>query len=102
LTGKAISKLVFGRTIAVFSFFTGLQWWVYRTKDGKATQRSPKASYNGRSWIEDEMLCNQYEKLHEGLKECSDVYHNMEGAPEMKKEYLIVGDLGLHLFSPVD
>ena len=88
LTGKEISKLFFGRKVTGIAFMTGKQWSVERTKDGKATIRGGDGSDSGKSWIEDDMLCDQWDNLYEGLKDCWPIYRNPEGTPEKNDEYL--------------
>ncbi|MBW2201829.1 MAG: tetratricopeptide repeat protein [Deltaproteobacteria bacterium] len=102
LTGKEIRKLFFGHKVTGIAFMTGKQWWVERTKDGKATIRGGDGSDTGKSWIEDDMLCDQWDKLYEGLKDCWPVYRNPEGTPEKNDEYLGVPDYGIYPFSPVE
>lgn len=102
LTGKEIRKLFFGRKVTGFAFRTGKQWWVERDKDGEATIRGGIGSDTGKSWIEDDMLCDQWDKLYEGLKDCCVVYRNPEGTPEKKDEYIGFHGSGIHPFSPVE
>jgi hypothetical protein len=102
LTGKEIRKLFFGRKVTGFDSTTQKQWWVERTKDGKATTRGSDGSDSGKSWIEDDMLCDQWDKLFEGLKDCWIVYRNPEGTHEKKDEYLGAPGYGTYPFSPVE
>jgi len=102
LTGKEIRKLFFGRKVTGIAFMTGKQWWVERSKDGKATIRGGDGSDSGKSWIEDDMLCDQWDNLYEGLKDCWPIYRNPEGTAEKNDEYLGVPDYGIYPFSIED
>jgi len=97
LTGEEIRVLVFGRKVA------GSDGIIDRTKDGKATlHRGFSDSENGTSWVEADMLCNQWQTLMKGLKECAPVFRNPEGMPDGLDEYLWITDYKFVPFSPVD
>ena len=101
LNGKEIRKLFFGRKVAGSNIITGKQWWVERSKDGKATLRDGDKADTGKSWIEENMLCDQWDNLYEGLKDCWVVYRNPEGTPENNDEYLGAPGYGIYPFSLV-
>ncbi len=51
------------------------------SKDGEATYQSillRKKPDRGKSWIEDDMLCDQWKKRYEGLKICYAVFHHLD------------------------
>ena len=102
LTEKEIRKLFFGRKVTGFTLATGKQWRIERSKDGKATIRGGDGSDSGKSWIEDDMLCDQWDKLYDGLKDCWPIYRNPEGTPAKHDEYLGVPDYGIYPFSIED
>ncbi len=109
LVEKEIRELIFGRKVAgvVQSTYLESPFLVERTVDGKATWSiltEKPGDYNdsGRSWIENDMLCNQWQIHFTGLKQCMPIFRNPEGTPEMKNEYIAVSDFGFQLFSPVD
>lgn len=102
LGGEKIRELFFGRPVTGFDMRTGQQWQVERNRDGKATYHGSEGPDSGKSWIEDDMLCDQWEKLYGGLKECWQVHSNPEGTPETKDEYLGVTDYGVYPFSLVE
>jgi len=110
LTGGEIRFLVFGRTVTGLSPLTGLEWRIHRTKDGKISYQgnwpftimTPGESGDGTSWIEGDMLYDQWENIFRGLKYHMAVYRNLDGTPEMKNEYLFVTDFGIFPWSPVD
>ena len=110
LTGGEIRSLVFGRTVTGLSLFSRLEWRIHRTKDGKISYQgswpfsvlNPGGSGSGRSWIEGDMLYDQWNNIFRGLKYHMAVYHNPEGTREMKNEYFFVTDFGIFPSSPVD
>ena len=101
LTGDEIRDLVFGRTITGFDLLG--QWWIDFTKTGKSNMRGGmQGSDTGKSWIEDNMLCQQWEKNFLGIKYCAPVFRNPEGTPEALDKYLLIGDMGISPWSTVD
>jgi hypothetical protein len=48
------------------------------------------------------MLCDQWDNLYEGLKDCWVVYRNPEGTPEKNDEYLGAPGYGLYPFSQIE
>jgi adenylate cyclase len=110
LTGEEIRPLVFGRTVTGLSPLNGLEWRIHRTKDGEITYQGSwpfsameaGASASGKSWIEGDMLCDQWKYIFRGLKYHMAVYRNPEGTPEMKNQYLFVTDFGIFPWSPMD
>ena len=102
LPGEEIKELFFGRKVTGFTLASGKQWWVERSKDGKATIRSGDDSDTGKSWIEEDMFCDQWDNLYEGLKDCWVVYRNPEGTPEKNDEYLGAPGYGIYPFSQVE
>jgi adenylate cyclase len=109
LGGKDIRSLFFGRTVTSWPRHTelGKDHFEDRTKKGKATWRAaPDDPWgqdgSGTSWIEGDMLCNQWQIQIFGIKHCMTVFRNPEGTPETKDEYLAVSDFGIFRCSPVD
>ena len=102
LTGEELRKLFFGRKINGSNMVTGQQWWIERSEDGKATIQDGKDSDSGKSWIEEDMLCDQWDNLYESLKDCWVVYHNPEGTAENNDEYLGAPGYGIYPFSLVE
>jgi adenylate cyclase len=101
LTGEEIRNLVFGQKVTGIALRTGKPWWIERSSDGEATIRNGDDSDTGKSWIENDMVCDQWDNLYEGLKDCWPVFHNPEGTPEKNDEYLGVPDYGIFPFSQV-
>ena len=97
LTGEEISKLVFGRKTI------GMKGILERTNDGKAFYRGLiGGSDNGKSWVDDDLLCNQWEELYEGHKICYPVFRNPNGKPEKKDDYIYTTDFAFDTFSTID
>ena len=99
LNGEEIGALVFGRKVA------DKEGIIERSKGGEATfQRGIlHGSDSGKSWIEDDMLCDQWQKRHGGQKICYAVFRNPEGELQMLDEYLYFKYFFVtRQFSPVD
>ena len=102
LSQKEIKDLVFGHTVTGFDFWTGKQWWIERTKKGEATFRNVENSYTGKSWVENDMLCNQWQGLYKGMKDCMPVFGNPEPIDGKNEEYLLLPLYGIYPFSVVN
>jgi TolB-like protein len=99
LTGEDIKKLLFGSKITGI-YPDGRQWWVERKKDGETILRGgpgPISSDTGKSWIEGDLLCTQFQKSFWGIEYCLTVFRNPKGTYEGKDEYINCTDFG---FSP--
>jgi tetratricopeptide (TPR) repeat protein len=102
LAGEELRKLFFGRKVSGSNMITGQQWWIERSEDGKATLRDGDKSDTGKSWIEEDMLCDRWDNLLENLKDCWVIYRNSEGTPEKNDEYLGAPGYGIYPFSLVE
>jgi hypothetical protein len=101
LNEKELRKLFLGRKVTGIELATGKQWWVERSDNGYATIREGDKSDTGKSWVEDDMLCDQWDNFYENLKDCWVVYRNSEGAPKDNDEYLGAPGYGIYPFSLV-
>ena len=118
LTGEEIKRLLLGSRITGIDR-DGQQWWVDRNKNGEFTWRGPalKDPYTqkiisapmlagpnsdcGKSRIEGDMICHQFEKSYWGLEFCGTVFRNPKGTNESKDEYFFCNDIGFEAFSLV-
>ena len=116
LTGEEIKSLLLGSRITGIDQ-DGQQWWVDREKNGEFTWRgstlkdpytqkiiSPPAvagpySDRGKSRIEGDMICQQFQKNYWGLEFCGTVFRNPKGTNESKDEYFFCNDIGFEPFS---
>ena len=102
LSQQEIEKLVTGKILSGFS--GGFLWSLSHSQDGtsvcsfsKGGEISIKA--NGKTWVEGDSICYQYENLYDGLKFCGDVYFNPAGNQGNKSEYFMLTDFLLLPFS---
>jgi TolB-like protein/class 3 adenylate cyclase len=101
LTGEKVRALLLGSTITGISYWIG-QWWIDFKKNGEFTWHGATTSDSGKSRIEGDMICTQYQKNWWGLESCATVFRNPSGTPASKDEYFLVGDNGFAtLFSSV-
>jgi tetratricopeptide (TPR) repeat protein len=101
LAEEELRKLLFGQKVSGSNMITGKQWWIERSQDGKATIRDGDKSDTGKSWIEEDMLCDQWDNFYESLRDCWVIYRNPEGTPEKNDEYLGAPGYGIYPFSQV-
>jgi hypothetical protein len=102
LTKKEITDLFFGKQVTGYTLSTGKQWWVQRSLDGKATVHDGDDIDSGKSWIENDMLCDQWNNLYEGLKDCWVIYRNPGGTSEGKDEFLGAPGYSIYPYSIVE
>jgi len=118
LTGEEIKSLLLGSRITGIDW-DGQQWWVDREKNGEFTWRGPALkdpytqkiisaptlagpnSDRGKSRIEGDMICDQFQKSYWGLEFCGTVFRNPKGTNESKDEYFFCNDIGFKAFSLV-
>jgi tetratricopeptide (TPR) repeat protein len=97
LTGEEIRALVFGREVIARVPDVTTGGFIGRSKDGEATYQGARSTRgsgpdSGKSWIEDDMLCDQWEKRFEGQKICYAVFRNLDYAPGDPDKYIYLID----------
>jgi hypothetical protein len=102
LTEEELRKSLFGCKVTGTELTTGKQWEVERGTDGHATILEGDKSDSGRSWVEDGMLCDQWDHFYENHKDCWEVYRNPKGTPETRDEYLGAPGYGIYPFSVIE
>jgi len=102
LTGEEIKSLLFGSKITGYIFYPQ-QFWMNFKKNGEVTWQGPGSipSDTGKSRIEGDTICWQYEKRFEGVEYCATVFRYPGGSYEGKDEYFWCSDFGFATFSPV-
>jgi Tfp pilus assembly protein PilF len=105
LNGGEIKRLLFGSTITGFDwnwpYGTGKQWWMDNKKNGEFTWRGPDYSDAGKSRIEGDMICWQYQKNWGGVEIRGTVFRYPGGTSKGKEEYFWCSDFGFSTFSLV-
>jgi adenylate cyclase len=106
LSGKEIESLLFGSTTTGpnrLDMDDGQYWLTDRKKNGDLTYRGPEPILvdTGKSWIEGDMVCQQYQKSWKGLEYCATVFKNPGGTYKGKNEYYFCRDFGFIPFSVV-
>ena len=99
LTGKEITDLFFGKKVIGQTLAAGKRWWIQRSRDGEANIHEGDNGDSGKSWVKNDMLCDQWENFYEELKDCWVIYRNPDGSPENKDEYLGAPGYGIYPFS---
>jgi len=91
-----LRNIAFGQKVAVSD---GI---VERTEDGQATYRDYLGkSDKGKSWVDKDLLCDQWQKRYSGYKNCYPVFSNPDGSKKSLNEYLSATDFGIIAWSPV-
>lgn len=105
LTGEEIKTLLYGSAITGYIFYPQ-QFWMNYGKNGEVTWNGPSviggiSSDNGKSRIEGDMICWQYQKRFWGVEFCGTVFRYPGGSYEGKDEYFWCTDFGFGTFSSV-
>jgi len=102
LTGKEIKALFFGSTVTGFDW-SGKQWWLERKENGNLISSGPGAiaGDTGKSRIEGDFICMQFQKRLWGVEYCSAVFRNPNGTHKGRDEYFNVSDYGFISYSLV-
>jgi tetratricopeptide (TPR) repeat protein len=105
LTGEEIKNLLFGSATTGYVFYPQQLWTRYK-KNGEVTYDGPSimggpTSDSGKSRIEGDMICWQYQKRFWGVEYCGAVFRYPGGSYEGKDEYFLCNDFGFSTFSVV-
>ena len=105
LTGEEIRSLLFGSAITGYVFYPQ-QFWTDYKKNGEVNWRGPSylggpSSDSGKSRIEGDMICWQYQKRWWGVEHCGTLFRYPGGSYEDKDEYFWCSDFGFSTFSLV-
>ena len=105
LTGEEIKNLLFGTTISGYVFYPN-QFWVKFNENGEMTWNGPSMGggptiESGKSRIEGDTICWQYEKRFGGVEYCATIFRYPGGSFKGKDEYFWCTDFGFGTFSVV-
>ena len=99
MTGKEINEEIFGNKIIGKRF--GKKWSLKIKNNGESEKVWPSSGQKkstvhiGNTWIEGNMLCQQYNTLYRGLKDCAEVYRNPQGDKKTLSQYILWTDYWL-------
>jgi adenylate cyclase len=99
LSGQAIRELLSGKT--TLGLIIGFEMSTHRSDTGKLELSIPMFGISdmGKSWIEGDMVCNQFDNMYDGVKHCLDVYSNPEGNYSDRNQYIFISDAMIFPFS---
>jgi tetratricopeptide (TPR) repeat protein len=105
LTGEQIRSLLFGSATTGYIFYPQ-QFWTNYKKNGELTYNGPStaggiSSDTGKSRIDGDMICWQYQKRFWGVEYCGTVFRYPGGSYEGKDQYFLCNDFGFSTFSVV-
>ena len=68
---------------------------------GKVEFSMPQFGFSdkAKSFVENDQMCFEFEKLYEGIKFCSDYYNNPEGTYLNKSQFIGLSDIGINFYS---
>ena len=94
--------MLFGKIASGYAF--AQQFSYDRTEEGliKYQSKIGSLSYKGITWVENDSICDQYEKRLLDMKICSDIYFNPDGDATTLSDYLQVTDYTINPFSVVN
>ncbi|MDH4268428.1 MAG: hypothetical protein OEW45_22605, partial [Deltaproteobacteria bacterium] len=103
LTGEEIKSLLFGSATTGYIFYPQ-QFWTNYKKNGEVTYDGPStaggvSSDIGKSRIDGDMICWQYQKRFWGVEYCGTVFRYPGGSYEGKDEYFLCTDFGFSTLS---
>ena len=103
LTGEEIKRLLFGSAITGYIFYPQ-QFWTNYKRNGEVTYDGPSiaggpSSDIGKSRIDGDMICWQYQKRLWGVDYCGTLFRYPGGTYEGKDEYFWCSDFGFSTFS---
>jgi adenylate cyclase len=105
LTGDDLRTFFYPSTTTGFTStrFGGSLWSQEIAKDGTVTLRPLGLGEldTGKSWLEDDTVCFQFQKAFSGMAYCSTIFKNQRGSPATRNEYIGFNDMGHILFSRV-
>ena len=100
LSGDQIKYQFYGKTISGYHMM-GPEIALKFDIRGKVESRLPQfgLSDKAKSFVENDMMCFEFEKWYEGIKSCSDYYNNPEGTHINKSQFIVLDDLGMRFLS---
>jgi len=93
LSGQEIKNLIMGKAMNYYQ----LGWIWSRSENGNLESPNPSGGFplKGKSWIEADAICDQYDLLFDGIKYCADIYRISESDEDADNEYLFLADFNL-------
>jgi len=100
LNGNEIKELVLNKKVS--GKMMGFKWSRSKNDEGVFEFTHFKRTHKGKSWVDGDTLCYQYESLYDGIKYCAEIYKNPEGKKNELSEYFSLTDFWLYTFSIIE
>ena len=100
LNGNEIKELVLNKKVS--GKMLGFKWSRSKNDEGVFEFTYFKRTNKGKSWVDGNTLCYQYESLYDGIKYCAEIYKNPEGKKNELSEYFSLTDFWLYTFSIIE
>ena len=101
LSGNEIKELILNKKVSGKAL--GFGWSQSRSDKGDFEYTYfDGRTHKGKSWVDGDTLCYQFESLYDGIKYCAEVYKNPVGNKNGLSEYLSLTDFWLYPFSIIE
>ena len=99
LTGSEMKDLISGKTWAGIDTARNGEFVQEFGIEGNVVYAGPASLLNGKAFVKKDELCEQFEGFVLSRALCGPVYHNPDGTPDKKNEYIYVNPTTVRYFS---
>ena len=101
LNGNEIKELILNKKVSGEAL--GFAWSQSSNDEGEFEFTYYDGSiYKGKSWVDGDTLCYQFESIYDGIKYCAEIYKNPEGNKNELSEYLSLTDFWIYPFAVIE
>jgi hypothetical protein len=101
LSGNEIKELILNKKVRGKAL--GFEWSSSRSDEGEFEYTHYDGrTHKGKSWVDGDTLCYQFESLYDGIKYCAEIYNNPAGNKNELSEYLSLTDFWIYPFSIIE
>lgn len=101
LNGNEIKELILDKKVSGEAL--GFAWSQSSNDEGEFEYTGfDGRTHKGKSWVDGDTICYQFESLYEGIKYCAEIYKNPEGNKKELSEYLSLTDFWIYPFSIIE
>ena len=101
LNGNEIKELILNKKVSGEAL--GFAW--SQSSNGKGEFEFTYydgSTHKGKSWVDGDTLCYQFESIYDGIKYCAEIYKNPEGNKNELSEYLSLTDFWIFPFAIIE
>jgi hypothetical protein len=98
LSGNEIKELILNKKVSGKIY--GVVWFQSKSDEGNFEYvHHYGRTHKGKSWVDGDTLCYQFESLYDGIEYCAEIYNNPAGNKKELSEYLSLTDFWIYPFS---